>query len=480
MKRLLSLSLALVLIISFVGCGKSNKRQPIRLTLSTEDSEAILAAAGITLPDAETAVGANSVVKYFGWGDPFQNYSEEEIVNTGYRTFREKYKSKIEFVETTYFDFSDDLAQLIIAATPPDTMTGGWSYPMGAIKGTIQPVDQWIDFDDPLWAQMKPLADKFAIGGQHYQICIQTAPSNVVVYNRRVIDEWGFDDPATLYYNDEWTWKKFYDMCLDFSDPDEDRFALDGYAYEGMFVESSGQQYLMSDENGRYYSNLDAPQIERGQDYLYNLIKNDCSYSRGGWGLRGDIGAGMREGLCLFYVIGESFFTAPVEEVNAVWGDMSENEVMFAPLPRDESGDGIYYMPSSFIDIKGSLVIIKDAPNPEGAALLASCLRFKVIDPIVVAIDEQQLRDVYLWNDDMIDMSKECKRIADANFIMGSANNVPSNLQSVCDRLGRSIVRGGSSPSTWAQLKESNRDAFDYAIEELNSLIDDFAESLNE
>lgn len=188
----------------------------------------------------------------------------------------------------------------------------------------------------------------------------------------------------------------------------------------------------------------------------------------------------MREGLCLFYVIGESFFTAPVEEVNAVWGDMSENEVMFAPLPRDESGDGIYYMPSSFIDIKGSLVIIKDAPNPEGAALLASCLRFKVIDPIVVAIDEQQLRDVYLWNDDMIDMSKECKRIADANFIMGAANNVPSNLQSVCDRLGRSIVRGGSSPSTWAQLKESNRDAFDYAIEELNSLIDEFAESLNE
>ena len=39
-------------------------------------------------------------------------------------------------------------------------MTGGWAFPMGAIKGTIQSVDQWIDFDDPLWAQMKPLADK--------------------------------------------------------------------------------------------------------------------------------------------------------------------------------------------------------------------------------------------------------------------------------------------------------------------------------
>lgn len=480
MKKILSISLALLLIISLVGCSKGNKREPIRLTLSTEDSVAILAAAGITLPDAETAAGAKSVVQYFGWGDPFQNYSDDEIVNTGYWTFQEKYESKIEFVETTYFNASDDLAQLILAATPPDTMTGGWSFPMGAIKGTIQPVDQWIDFDNPLWSPMKELADKFSIGGRHYQICIQTAPSNVVVYNRRVMDEWGFDDPATLYYNDEWTWKKFYDMCLDFSDPDDDRFALDGYAYEGMFVESSGQQYLMNDENGRYYSNLDAPEIERGQDYLYNLIKNDCSYSRGGWGLRGDFGAGMREGLCLFYIIGESFITAPVEEMNAIWGDMSENEVMFAPLPRDESGDGIYYMPSSFIDIKGSLVIIKDAPNPEGAALLASCLRFKTIDPTVMAIDERQLKDVYLWNDDMIEMSKECKKLADANFIMGSANNIPSSLQSVCDRLGRSIVRGGSNPSTWAQLKEANREAFEYSIEELNALIDDYAESLDE
>ena len=55
MKRLLSLSLALLLIISLVGCGKSKRPQPVQLTLSTEDSEAILAAAGIKLPDAETA-----------------------------------------------------------------------------------------------------------------------------------------------------------------------------------------------------------------------------------------------------------------------------------------------------------------------------------------------------------------------------------------------------------------------------------------
>ena len=61
MKRILTLSLALIMIFVLVGCGKE-KRQIIKLTLSTEDSEAILAAAGIVLPDAEEAKGANNTV----------------------------------------------------------------------------------------------------------------------------------------------------------------------------------------------------------------------------------------------------------------------------------------------------------------------------------------------------------------------------------------------------------------------------------
>ena len=55
MKRFLAIALALVLVVAFAGCGKSKKRVPIELTLSTEDSEAILKAAGIRLPDEATA-----------------------------------------------------------------------------------------------------------------------------------------------------------------------------------------------------------------------------------------------------------------------------------------------------------------------------------------------------------------------------------------------------------------------------------------
>ena len=66
MKRFFALSMAVLMIFALVGCGK-NKREIVKLTLSTEDSEAILAAAGIKLPDAETAAGANSTVDFLCW-----------------------------------------------------------------------------------------------------------------------------------------------------------------------------------------------------------------------------------------------------------------------------------------------------------------------------------------------------------------------------------------------------------------------------
>lgn len=90
MKRVFAVLLAVLMIVALVGCGKE-KREVIKLTLSTEDAEAILAAAGIMLPEAESVSCAGSVVKWYAWYDSLQNYSEDEIVNTGYFTFNEKY-----------------------------------------------------------------------------------------------------------------------------------------------------------------------------------------------------------------------------------------------------------------------------------------------------------------------------------------------------------------------------------------------------
>ncbi len=473
MKRILTLSLALIMIFVLVGCGKE-KRQIIKLTLSTEDSEAILAAAGIVLPDAEEAKGANSTVTWLAWYDEFHNYSEDEIINTGFYTFTEKYGGEVEWIECDYFERMNDLANLVLAGNPPDFTPFGTNstavYPMACIKGQYQPVDDYIDYDDPLWAGMKETADYFVLKGQHYGIIFDLGVANVVPYNRRVIEEWGFDDPAELYANDEWTWDVFYEMCMEFSDGDENRYALDGYAYAGALVESTGQQMLQVDENGVFYSNLDSPEIERAQNLIYDLAKNDCKYHEGTsmWALRNNatFGAGVKDGLCLFYVIGISFFTDTVEEVSALWGDIEAGELMFAPLPRDPQGDGIYYECSTI----SAYGMVKDCKNPDGVALLAACNRFKIVDPTVVRIDRKQLEEVYKWNQEMLEMWDTCREIALANQRIDLTGNLPDGLQNTINNLGNGIIRN-TTPSTWAQLKEQNQESFDYYIDELNSLI---------
>ncbi len=475
MKRFLAIALVVLMIFTLVGCGKE-KRKIVEITLSTEDSEAILAAAGIRLPDAESVIASGTTVKWFAWYDPFHNYDEAEIVNTGFWTFKEKYGCEITWIETDYFERNDDLANLVLAGTSPDFAPAGYgataTFPLDCIKGMYIPVDDFVDYEDPLWSGIT-MKDYYKLGEHYFAIVTNIDPSNVVAYNRRVMEEWGFDDPAELYYNNEWTWDIFYDMCMDFSDGDENRYALDGYAYNGAFVESTGQMYLGKDENGMFYSNIDAPEIERAQTMLYDLVKNDCTYHEGNsrWALRGNgtFGSGLKEGLCLFYIIGTSFFTGTVEEISAIWGDVTEGELMFAPLPRDDEGDGNYYMASGPV----GYMLVSGGENHDGAALLAACERFKILDPTVVSIDRKQLEEIYLWNDEMLAMYDEQFEIAARTPVVNYSGNLQDALNSAIAALGDGINRT-NEPATWAQLKEQYGETIQYYIEELNAMVVDY------
>ncbi len=474
MKRIIAILLAVIMIAALVGCG-SKKRQPIELTLSTEDSEAILLAAGVRLPDISETPAANSTIQFFSWFDPINNYTEDQVVNTGYWTFREKYNGHVEYVECTYDTRYDELANLIMAATSPDFFPAGVSseatFPMYCVKNTFIPVNDYIDYTDPLWEGMAEPADAFTLAGKCFAFITDVTFRNICPYNRRVISEWGFDDPADLYANDEWTWDVFYDMCIEFSDPEADRYALDGYAYNGALVqEASGAKFVEKNDNGQYISNLDDPILEQANQLIYDLVKNDCVYHEGTsyWAGRDNHtdGAGVKDGKCLFYI---TYFTSiqdTVDNISAVWGDVTQGELMFVPLPRNDRGDGEYYLAS----IPSGYMLIQGAKNPEGVALYAACERFKIIDPTVERIDRQQLRDKYLWTEEMLEMYDECREIILKNTYMYYNGNFIDQLNTAYNHFRDDIARGGAT-TTWAQLKEQYSESFEYYLEEQNNEI---------
>ncbi len=466
MKRILALTLALLMIFALAGCG-SKKREIVKLTLSTEDSEAILAAAGIVLPPVEEAKGANSTAVWYSWYDPFHNYAEDEIIATGFWTFQEKYGGEVEWIECTWGEYSDRLAQLILGGTAPDfTQSGAGVYPGLAVKGLFSPVDDYIDYDDPLWNGTKEFTYRYcALGGKAYSITTDIMFGQVCAYNRRVIEEWGFDDPAALYYNDEWTWDIFYEMCMEFSDPDEDRYALDGWGFSTAIMNSSGAELVYYDkEADAFVANADDPRLERASQLLYDLGKNANFYPVWdmGFKLRNDTeGGGIKDGLQLFSLIQTWGFTGPVDDMSNIWGDIPAGELMFAPLPRDPNGDGRYYTncnPTGYAFVKGG-------GNYDTVALLAACERFKIIDPTVISFDRRQLEETYLWTEEMLEMYDICyeKGVMEASIL---DYDYGPKVEGVVDKFYH--CAHGTDMQTWAQVKEANVEALIYYTNQLN------------
>ena len=474
MKRITALLLAVILVIALVGCGKE-KREIVRLTLSTEDAVAILAAAGISLPDAEEVAGVNTSIKWFAWYDDFHNYSEDEIINTGFWTFEQKYGGSIEWVECEWGKRFDDLANLILSDESPDFMPLLLNaFPTRAIKGLMVPVDDYIDYDDPLWAGMKYMADTFfSVGGKHYIFITDVMANSVVVYNRRIMDEWGFDDPAELFYNNEWTWDKMMEMSMDFTDAEDGRYAFNAWHTEEALFSSTGTYLVEFDtETGKYVSNIDDPRIERASTWLYDVMKNELCFPMwtNGWTLNfGAEGGGMKEGKTLFamdpwYVFDEC---RSAEEYDAVFGDIRAGELMIVPVPRDPNGDGEYYIDSK---IKG-YNLINGAPNPEAVALLAACDRFKTIDPTVTSFDRRQLKDKKGWTEEMLDMWDTMYEIANShNTLIIFGEGLGDRVAPIVDAI---INYTRNSDSTFTQRKEQNSEKLEYYLDELNKLVEE-------
>ena len=91
----------------------------------------------------------------------------------------------------------DKLSELILANTPPDLFAyeQKMTFPAGVVKERFQPVDSVVDFDSPLWSDVKDTADQFELNGKHYVAPIAFGTLSILTYDVDVIEREGLDDP---------------------------------------------------------------------------------------------------------------------------------------------------------------------------------------------------------------------------------------------------------------------------------------------
>jgi hypothetical protein len=467
-KQIFAAVLALAMAGATASCGKSSggdsssDNTGIKLN---EDQAAQVADLADQLPDVELE---NKTIKWIAHYDI--NPTEGSVEDPAINLFETKYGGKVEWVQTTWDTRFDDIATLVMANNSPDFFPSSDmdTFPIGAVKGMFDTIDglEYLDLDSDLWADTADIMNQFTFNGNRYLCITYVAPSYVCVYNKTTIEENGFDDPAELYYNGEWDWDKFYDMCVSFTDADNDKFGIDGYGYTNAISETCGMP-IIGYENGQLINNMKDPAIEKVQNFMYELGKNNVMFDRStnNWYTRGDgtTGYGLGTYQTLFIPVGLWALEVPLASTEP-FGDMEAGEIMFCPMPKDPDSD-TYYISSRF----EGYVMCRNAPNPEGFALFMDCAM--VCRDSTENITEETLMNEYKWNQDMIDMRRECLELCKTNPVFDISDGISSETSAVMQNVTQATMVTGGNSETWTQCTEEYSNTLDFLLEEMNEKI---------
>ena len=160
---------------------------------------------------------------------------------------------------------------------------------------------------------------------------------------------------------------------------------------------------------------------------MYELQKNEVVFPRcdNNWNTRGngENGDGLGSHKTLFIPIGIWAIEEPLKKT-ALFGDMEAGEIMFVPMPKNPASD-TYYISAR---ISGYNLCYK-APNPEGFAAYMACVKTATDSDVSTEIFEEQLRDEYKWNDEMIAMRKKIYEMTKENPVFDIHDGVSSDLE---------------------------------------------------
>jgi len=464
-KKILAAMCALSFCVSAAACGSSSSSSSTDAAQTTvsnvereESEKEVIESAASKLEEKELA---NKVVKFLSHWDI--NPAEGTKVPADIQMFRDKYKGEFKYISSTWETRYTDLATAVVSNDAPDffsamDMDG---FPKGAIKAMFQPIDDYIKLDSELWAPAKTVNDNFIYNGKHYVAAIQAEPDIICIYNPKTIEDKGYEDPAELYYKGEWTWDKFAEMCIDFTDEDNDYRGLDGWWYAKAMGHISGLP-LIGMKDGKVVENFDDPTVAKVQEKMYQLQLNHVCFdlAANNWQIRNNTtGSGCGSGETLFYPCGLWGITGKPEDTVA-FGHVEEGEIMFVPMPKLDK-DSKHYVTAR----DDGYFLCKGAQNPEGWAAYMNCRMVAKND--LAAVGEEDLRTISKWNEDMIKMRAECYKLVNENPVFDFTGGVSDDMSNAMMNVTQGTVLTSGAQS-WTQIVEANKKSIDFIIDGIN------------
>lgn len=504
-KRLLACALAVTSVIGMTACDEETvvnssssgssttvaQNQPGAVTTTTAASTTTDPNEALEMTDKEEKAfdtslyqpsGNAGTIKYCGYYDirEDQKGTEQCLIFQS-----DLFGGTIEYIQTpsTTDALLEKLSNLIAADDSPDLVeNSAMRYPGNISRNMFEALDDYIDLDSDIWAEMKSTVESYSWDGKHYYYPHRITTSYALNYSKTTIEENDLPDPYELYKNGEWTWDAWRDMMIKFCDKDENNIGF--YATDttiDAFILTTGTSLIDVKSDGTITNNLADPNVTRAMQFIEELCRDGLSYGKelGDW-VPPQTFATECDRLLFLCMEPEWTYIAATEELQNPSGADNDifdtvSEFAFVPFPRDPQADTYYQGYATF-----GYLIPKGAKNISGSIEFINLNRAYDYDPAIqaqVKNDHIAPEKIYFdkgsnegkekwqitWGEQEYDLWREMCDPTKFSFVYEDAYGFTSDLQSDLATVVMDVVENGAS---WTQTSTEISPVVDSVISE--------------
>lgn len=291
-------------------------------------------------------------------------------------------------------EYASKLQNLIGAGTVPDLVvsesTTDPCFVTLANAGLVQPIDAYIDYNEPELKDLQSVYEAGLWNGQHYLAPYDNKPVYYMIYNSKLFEEYGYETPWELWEKGEWTWDAFRELAAELNITDENGDYIcygTGAPGYGSLTGSTGVDYVAL-KDGFFENNLTHPDVVRAENYLNDMLFKDDIIkikAQGGWRNY------WNRGMVAMQIIDSWMLKGSAEVSQAI----QEGTLGIVPLPQDpqkvQPGVNVTYSQS------GGFCLVQGAQNPEAAAAFIRTIAYSHRYPEVGETYEDMLAE---WHED--------------------------------------------------------------------------------
>lgn len=291
-----SVLIALILTVSIVGCSsnKANNNKANNTVAQEEPANTNTTTEVTPAPEEVKYDLKGETIKIGLWWDGAdprlveEKGPAEEAQIKLIEAAEKKYNGKIEFVKFgDYGKYVENFTTTSLSGTPfADIVVLElfWAFPQLVNKEFIQPVDEFLDLNDPKYIRWMKAGGSYK--GKQYGM-VDSSPSPYgFFYNKTLVEKLGLEDPYELQQKGEWTFAKFREFAKSATKDTNGDGKTDVFGVAGAYgkLNTLTEQFIYAnkgaidkDANGEIKFSLNSENSIEALQYVGDLFNVDKS-----------------------------------------------------------------------------------------------------------------------------------------------------------------------------------------------------------